>query len=112
MADKKTVNEAYAVVETGGKQYRVKEGDTLRVELLDAEPGKKVDLKPVLAVSDGKELKIGTPEVKGAKVTSKVVDHLRGKKVVSFKKRRRKSSAVKKGHRQELTSIKIETIKV
>jgi len=102
--------EAYAVVETGGKQYRVQVGDELKVELLDAEPGKQVTLQSVLAVSDGKELKIGTPVVKGAKVIADVVEHLRGPKVVAFFKRRRKGSQRKVGHRQELTALKIASI--
>jgi len=102
--------EAYAVIETGGKQYMVQEGTVLDVELLDAEVGKKVKLPRVLAVSDGKELKIGTPEVKGASVTAAVQDQHRGKKVVAFKKLRRKGLRKKIGHRQELMKIKIEKI--
>jgi len=102
--------EAYAVVETGGKQYRVKANDTLRVEHIDAEVGAKVELTPVLALSDGKKLKIGTPEVKDAKVTSGVVEHIRGEKVISFKKKRRKGYSRKQGHRQELTVLRIEKL--
>ena len=102
--------EAYAVVETGGKQYRVKSDDTLRVERIDAEVGSKVELAPVLAISDGKKLQIGTPEVEKAKVTSSVVEHIRGEKVVSFKKKRRKGYSRKLGHRQELTVLKIEKL--
>jgi large subunit ribosomal protein L21 len=102
--------EAYAVVETGGKQYRVKSDDTLRVERIDAQVGSKVELAPVLAISDGKKLQIGTPEVKEAKVTSSVVEHIRGEKVVSFKKKRRKGYSRKQGHRQELTVLKIENL--
>ena len=101
----------YAVVETGGKQYRVSEGATLEVELLDVEPGKKFDIQPVLAVSDGKKLHVGNPEIAGAKVTSTVVEHKRCKKVVSFKKNRRKGYSVKKGHRQNHTILKVESIK-
>ena len=103
--------EAYAVIETGGKQYRVCEGDVFDVELLnDAETGANIEFE-VLAVSDGKELKVGTPRVEGAKVVASVVDeHLRGKKIYSFKKKRRKGYRRKIGHRQELTRIKVETI--
>ena len=99
---------AYAVVETGGKQYLVKQNDRLKVERLDAETGKNVDLAPVLAVSDGKELRLGTPDIKEAKVTGTVIEHIRGKKVVSFKKKRRKGYSRKQGHRQELTVLKID----
>jgi len=103
--------EAYAVVETGGKQYLVKANDTIRVERLEAEVGAKVELDSVLAVSDGKKLTVGSPTVKNAKVLSKVVEHVRGDKVVSFKKKRRKGYTRKVGHRQELTVLKIDGIK-
>ena len=102
--------EAYAVVETGGKQYRVQAGDTLRVERLDIEEGKSLDVQPVLAVSDGNQLTVGTPEVSEVKVTAKVVEHIRGPKLVSFKKKRRKGYSRKIGHRQELTVLKVESI--
>ena len=102
--------DAYAVIETGGKQYRVKQGDTLEVELLDGDQGKNIPAQRVLAVSDGKELKIGNPEVKDAKVTFEVVEHIRGKKVVSFKKKRRKGYSRKVGHRQELTVVKVANV--
>jgi len=102
--------EAYAVVETGGKQYRVRAGDTLQVEKLDVEQGGNIELSPVLAVSDGTELTIGKPRVEDAKVTASVVRHTRGDKVVSFKKKRRKGYSRKKGHRQELTVLKIESV--
>ena len=102
--------EAYAVVETGGKQYRVRAGDTVTVELLDAEAGKQIEIEPVLALSDGKELKIGTPVIAGAKVTATVLKHFRGPKVVAFYKRRRKGSSRKVGHRQEHTLLKIVSV--
>lgn len=102
--------EVYAVVETGGKQYRVTANDTLRVERLDAEVGATVELRPVLAVSDGENLAVGTPAVEGTKVTSEVIDHIRGHKVVSFKKKRRKGFSKKIGHRQELTVLKVVEI--
>lgn len=102
--------EAYAVIETGGKQYRVKANDTLRVERLEAEVGAKVELDSVLAISDGTDLKIGTPTIEKAKVTSSVVEHIRGKKVISFKHKRRKGSRRTKGHRQDLTVLKVESL--
>ena len=101
--------EAYAVIETGGKQYRVQQGDVFDVELLAQEAGASVEFE-VLAVSDGEALTVGTPVVEGAKVTASVVGNLRGKKIVSFKKKRRKGYRRKIGHRQELTKIKIEAI--
>jgi large subunit ribosomal protein L21 len=102
--------EAYAVVETGGKQYMVRPKNVLNIELLDVEAGAKVDNFPVLALSDGKTLTIGAPRVEGAKVTALVMKHIRGPKTTSFKKRRRKTYSKQKGHRQELTVIKIESI--
>jgi len=102
--------EAYAVLETGGKQYLVKANDTLRVELLDAEPGTRLELSPVLALSDGAKLQIGTPEIEGAKVVCSVVSQVKGPKVRSFKKRRRKTYSRRKGHRQRLTVLKVESI--
>jgi large subunit ribosomal protein L21 len=102
--------EAYAVVATGGKQYRVKPNDTLRVELLNAEPGQKIDLTSVLALSDGSSLTIGKPEIPGAKVTVTVLKNVRAEKVISFKIKRRKGFKKKKGHRQDLTMIKVESI--
>jgi len=102
--------EAYAVVETGGKQYRVTAGDVLKVEKLDAEVGARLDLTAVLASSDGTTLRVGTPTLADAKIAASVVDHMRGPKVVSFKKKRRKGYSRKIGHRQDLTVIKIESI--
>ena len=102
--------EPYAVIGTGGKQYLVKTGDVLNVELLGTEPGKKIEISPVLAMSDGKDLKVGTPDIKNAKVTVMVVKHFRDDKIVSFRTRRRKNSQRKVGHRQELTALKVEAI--
>ena len=101
--------EAYAVIETGGKQYRVQQGDVLDVELLKVEAGSSVEFD-VLAVSNGSELSIGTPVVSGAKVKVSVVEDPRGKKIYSFKKKRRKGYRRKIGHRQGLTKIKVEEI--
>lgn len=102
--------EAYAVIETGGKQYRVTEGTTLEVERLADEAGKQVQLDRVLALSDGSSLTVGTPLVAGAAVTAEIVEHLRGPKVFSFKKKRRKGYKRKVGHRQELTQIRIVSL--
>jgi large subunit ribosomal protein L21 len=97
----------YAVLESGGKQYRVTKGSVLQVERLDAEIGKKVKLDHVLALAEGGDLAIGSPALKGVAVTAEVLQHLRGDKVVAFKKKRRKGYKRKVGHRQELTRIKI-----
>ncbi|MDP6357960.1 MAG: 50S ribosomal protein L21 [Kiritimatiellia bacterium] len=102
--------DAYAVVQTGGKQYLVKEDDTLTVERLDAEAGADVKLEPVLARSNGEALEVGTPAIDAAAVTSTVVEHIRGPKLINFKKKRRKGYSRKVGHRQELTVIKVKSI--
>ena len=101
--------EAYAVIETGGKQYLVNKGSVLQVELLDAEPGKTIELSNVLAASDGKELTVGTPTVSSV-VIAEVVRTLRGPKIVAFKKKRRKGYHKKIGHRQDLMEIKVVDI--
>ena len=102
--------EAYAVIETGGKQYRVQAGESLEVERLAVEKGAQTDLTSVLASSDGAALTVGTPMIAGAKVTAEVVEHKRGIKVIAFKKRKRKGSKRKVGHRQELTILKILSV--
>lgn len=100
----------YAVIRTGGKQYRVTEGATLKVERLDAEAGSKLDLDDVLLVADGENVKVGTPTVKGAKVTASVVGHGRGPKIRIMKFRRRKHHQKQTGHRQAYTEISIDKI--
>ena len=100
----------YAVIETGGKQYRVEVGTELEVELLDAEPGKTVTLERVLLVADGDDASIGRPVVDGAAVSAEVVRQDRGPKLISFKYRPKARSRVKKGHRQELTILRISDI--
>ncbi len=102
--------EAYAVIETGGKQYRVSKGDTLDVERLEAEAGTQVRIERVLAVSDGASLTVGAPVVPGAAVVADVVDRHRDKKVVVFKKKRRKGYHKKMGHRQEKTRLLVADI--
>ena len=94
--------EAYAVLETGGKQVLVKVGDTVEIEKIEAEEGKEVALDTVCAVSDGTTLKVGTPYVEGAKVTLAVVGVKRGVKTIIFKAKRRKGSRRTVGHRQQI----------
>lgn len=101
----------YAVIKTGGKQYRVAEGQTLNIETLPLEVGAKVDFDQVLLVANGDDIKAGTPVVDGAKVTAEVVLHGRGKKVNILKFRRRKHHMKRMGHRQNFTKVKIESIK-
>jgi large subunit ribosomal protein L21 len=100
----------YAVIETGGKQYRVEVGTELEVELLDAEPGKTITLERVLLVADGDSASIGQPVVDGAEVSAEVVRQTRGEKLISFKYRPKARSRVKKGHRQDLTLLRISDI--
>ncbi len=101
---------AYAVVETGGKQYRVSEDSRLDVELLEGEVGDRITLDRVLAVSDGGALKVGAPMVEGSSVEAEILDRMRGDKVVAFKKKRRKGYKRKVGHRQNLVRLKITGI--
>lgn len=100
----------YAVIETGGKQYRVEVGTELEVELLDAEPGKTVTVGRVLLVADGDDASIGQPVVDGAAVSAEVVRQSRGDKVIAFKYRPKARRRVKKGHRQDLTVLRISDI--
>ena len=100
----------YAIIRTGGKQYQVEAGDTLRVEKLQGEVGDTLELSEVLLLVDGEAVKIGQPVVEGAKVVAKIVEQGRHKKVIVFKKKRRQGYQVKKGHRQMYTALTIETI--
>ena len=100
-----------AIIKTGGKQYKVSEGDTLRVEKLTTELGKSVSIDRVLSVIDGDKVTIGTPVVKGASVDATVVSHGRGEKVTIFKMNRRKHYRKAQGHHQSFTEIKIDKIK-
>lgn len=100
----------YAVIKSGGKQYRVEEGQRLTVERLDAEPGAEVLVEDVLLVADGDEVTIGTPQVAGALVRATVLEHRRGPKIIVFKKKRRKNYSRKQGHRQDQTALRIEKI--
>jgi ribosomal protein L21 len=102
----------YAIVESGGKQYRAVEGSTIEVDLLDVEVGASVDLDKVLLLVEDEKVSIGTPTLKGAVVSTKVVDHVKGPKVFTFKYSPKKRIRVKTGHRQQYTQLKIESIKV
>ena len=99
----------YAVIRTGGKQYRVSEGDKLRVERLPGDVGSSIDIEDVLMVG-GDSPKVGTPTVSGAKVTAEIVAQDRAKKVIVFKFKRRKNYRRKRGHRQHYTEIKVTGI--
>ena len=100
----------YAVIKTGGKQYRVSSGDKVKVEQLAAEVGSQITINTVLMVADGDKVSIGRPLVKGAQVKATVVDHGRGEKVRVFKMRRRKQSMKEQGHRQNFTEILVNQI--
>ena len=102
----------YAVIQTGGKQYRVREGDVLRVESLSVEVGGSVKIDMVNLVASDEDVIVGTPTVPGAVVKARVVDHGRGPKVIAFKKKRRKGYRRKIGHRQSFTELSIEKIEV
>jgi large subunit ribosomal protein L21 len=98
----------HAVIRTGGKQFLVEEGKTIRVPLVDADAGKSIELD-VLVASTG-ETNVGAPAVDGVKVTATVVDHGRAPKIIVFKKKRRKHYKRKQGHRQDYTTLKIDSI--
>ena len=100
----------YAIIRTGGKQYQVEAGDRLKVEKLEGEVGAKVELGDVLLVVDGDNVRIGRPVVEGAKISATIVEQGRHKKVIVFKKKRRKGYQVKRGHRQFYTALNIDAI--
>lgn len=100
----------YAVIKTGGKQYRVSEGQTLKVETLAADEGASVELDEVLMIADGDNIKVGAPNVEGGKVTATVKSHGRGKKIEVVKFRRRKHHDKRTGHRQNYTELLITGI--
>ena len=100
----------YAVVRTGGLQFRVSEGVLVRVPRMKSEVGEGIEISDVLALSVGGDVKVGTPLVESAMVRAEVVGHGKGKKVIVFKKKRRKDYRVKKGHRQDFTEIRITGI--
>lgn len=100
----------YAVIKTGGKQYRVAAGDKLRVEALDVDEGETINLDQVLMVGDGETINVGTPTISGASVAAKVIEHGRHKKIDIVKFRRRKHYRRQMGHRQNYTQIEITGI--
>ncbi|AEH34269.1 50S ribosomal protein L21 [Vibrio anguillarum] len=100
----------YAVFQSGGKQHRVSEGQTLRLEKLDVETGATVEFDKVLLVANGEQITVGAPLVEGGKITAEVVQHGRGDKVKIVKFRRRKHSRKQQGHRQWFTEVKITGI--
>lgn len=100
----------YAIVRTGGKQYQVAQGEQLRVEKLTGQVGDTIELPEVLLVADGEQLKIGQPVVEGAKVTATIMAHGKAKKVLVFKKKRRKGYQKMRGHRQQYTALRIDGI--
>lgn len=102
----------YAVIRTGGKQYRVSSGEKVKVEQLAADVGSQITIDQVLMVADGDSITIGTPLVKGAKVQATVVNHGRADKVRIFKMQRRKNSRKQQGHRQNYTEIQVDKIAV
>jgi large subunit ribosomal protein L21 len=101
---------AYAVIQTGGKQYRVESGNEIDVEKLEAEVGTDINFSDVLLIGEGSDVKIGEPFVAGAKVSAEVVDQFKDDKVIAFKFRRRKGYHRTVGHRRQLTRLKIKTI--
>ncbi len=102
---------SYAVIQTGGKQYKVKSGEILKIEkLIDSKPNTKIEFKEILAYGDNKMIEVGTPTVQGAKVEANIIKNSKNRTVLIFKKRRRQNSRRKNGHRQEYSMIKINKI--
>jgi large subunit ribosomal protein L21 len=102
----------YAIIKIGSKQYKVTKNDEIETESLGKKEGSKININDILLASDGKKIYIGKPFIKNAKVTCEVLANKRGKKIKVFKYRRRKNSKTKKGHRQSLTRLKINDIKI
>ena len=100
----------YAVIKTGGKQYRVQQGDVIFVEKIDAQADEQVTFEEVLLVNDGEATKIGTPVVEGAKVEGKVLGQVKAKKIVVYKYKAKKNERKKQGHRQPYTKVEIVAI--
>ena len=102
---------SYAVIQTGGKQYKVKSGEIIKIEKLsDSKPDTKIEFKEILAYGDNKMIEIGTPTVQGAKVEANLIKNSKNRTILIFKKRRRQNSRRKNGHRQEFSMIKISKI--
>ena len=102
----------YAIVETGGKQYKVEPGQILKVEKLDVPIGEEVSIDKVLFINDGENIKAGTPFVENAKVVAEILETAKDKKIIVFKYKRRKNYRRKKGHRQWYSKIRIKEIKL
>ena len=102
----------YAVFRTGGKQFRAETGKKIRVPSLDVEPGDSITFDDVLLASDGKEVQVGAPMVDGAKVKAEILRHGRDKKIIVFKRKRRKNYRRKQGHRQGFTEVRVDEILV
>lgn len=100
----------YAVIATGGKQFKVQEKDVVAIEKLAGDIGSKVTFTEVLAMGEGADIKVGTPTIEGAKVEAEIIDQFRGPKLIAFKMKRRKGYRKRKGHRQELTKVRILSI--
>jgi large subunit ribosomal protein L21 len=100
----------YAVIETGGKQYRVQPGETVVVETLPGETGETVEFSRVLLISDDESVAVGRPIIEGARVTGQILEHGRGEKLTVFKFKRRKNYRVRTGHRQQYTAVKIDQV--
>jgi large subunit ribosomal protein L21 len=102
----------YAIVSTGGKQYKVSEGETIRVEKITGEIGAPVSFDRVLMFSDGEKVKVGQPTLTNVAVTGHIVEQGKAKKIIVFKQKRRKRYRRKRGHRQQYTALKIDNIKI
>jgi large subunit ribosomal protein L21 len=102
----------YAVFQTGGKQFRAQVGGKIRIPTIEAEPGDTVTFDQVLLAGDGEAISVGTPAVEGASVTAEVIRHARDKKIIVFKRKRRKGYRKKQGHRQNFTEVRIDGIKL
>ena len=100
----------YAIFETGGKQYKVAEGENCTVEKLQGEAGSEVIFEKVLLIQDGDDVSVGTPYLEGAKISGRILSHGKGKKIIVFKYKSKKNYRKKQGHRQPFTLIKIEKI--
>jgi len=101
----------YAVLRTGGKQYKVAQGEVIRVEKIDAEPGSEIEFTDILMVVNDDQVTVGQPILEGASVRAKILEHGKAKKVVVFKKKRRKGYRVKRGHRQHFTVLEIQEVR-
>ena len=100
----------YAIIRTGGKQFRAEPGKTIRIPSIDVEPGESLHFDEVLLGADGDTIKVGTPVVSGAAVTAEVVRHGKGEKIIIFKHKRRKNYRRKQGHRQKFTEVRVNEI--